>query len=299
MKLEQKKKILNAGKSTELLEAEADALADMSIDIDESEKEMIRQDAASADEAEEIIAAERETLVKKAAVKKAKEKVNDEVPSSILTQLPAGGPTKASGTIHMKHSYYLLKGRSNKTGKFEIMGLYAAAKQMNFLISSYRRGCLYAAKFLIDVETELKHLSETFKVKEKENEEFLKSLTLMEVEPFESNKPMKPDWVYVSPYAWHMNDLLLRYDLILRKCYPYFAMRMIDRDEFKNRVTSMSRDLRRLFSMGNSYFFVGPESFIKKDAVYLQAVTNFGELDKDIIERKRVPHLVEIPKQFI
>lgn len=298
MKHSQKKKILNEGKSSYLLESQAEALADLSIDIDESEKEMIRQDAASDDEANEIIATEREVLVKKVALKKAKEKINEEVPSAVLTQLPAGGPTKATGTIHMKHSYYLLQGRSRKTGKFEIMGLYAAAKQMNFLISSYRRGCLYAAKFLIDVETELKHLSETFKIKEKENEEFLKSLTLMEVEPFESNKPMKPDWVYVSPYAWHMNDLLLRYDLILRKCYPYFAMRMIDRDEFKVRVTSMSRDLRRLFGMGNSYFFVGPESFLKKDAVYLQAVTNFGELDEDIIKRKLVPNLVEIPKQF-
>ncbi len=291
--------IIDDGKSSELIEAEMEVLGDDGIDIDAGEMEMIKQDAESPEEAAEIIEAERKVVKRKAAVKKAREKIDKATPSNALTQRPSGGQTRAKGEIHMRHVYALMIGRRGFDGVAPIPGLYAAAKQANLLTREYRRGCLYAAKFLIDTEAELANLKERFRIKQKENDRFLSSLTLMKIEPYVSSKPAEPEWMYFSPYSWHYTELLLEYDLLLRKAYPYYSMRLIDRKDFEQRVLSLSRDLRRLFAMNMPYYFVGPESFRKKDAVYLQAVTDFGELDKDIIERKVAPKMVEIPKQFL
>lgn len=288
------KKIIDSGKSLELIDAENEVLEDTSIDIEESDKEIIRMDSDSEEEADEIISAEVGVLKKREAVKLAKERINEEAPSSVLTQRPSGGVIRATGEIHSRHAYMLLTGRKEPF----ITGLYAAAKKMNTVIRDYKRGCLYASKFLIDTEAEINNIKKIFELRQKENQLYLESQTLMKVPPFQSSRPAEPEWVYFSPYAWHFNELLLRYDQQVCKFYPYYAMRMIDREEFKKRVTSLSRELRRLFSMNNKYYFVGPESFLKKDAVYLQAVSDFGELSEDIINRKVVPNLVEIPKQF-
>ncbi len=283
-------------KSLEMRDAEIEVLEDVSIDISEADKEMIRMDADSPEEAEEIIAAEVDEVRKKETVKRAKQRVNEETPSSVHSQRPSGGVIRATGEIHSKHAYMLLIGRRANPA---ITGLYGAAKRMNNLIRDYRRGCLYAAKFLIDTEAEINHIKKLFELKQEENKNYLESKVIMQVEPYRATHPSKPEWVYFSPYAWHFNELLLRYDRQVCQFYPYYAMRMIDRKEFQDRVTSLSRELRRLFSMNNKYYWVGPESFRKQDEIYMQAVSDFGVLNQDIIDRKVVPHFVEIPKQFL
>lgn len=290
--------IIDDGKSSELIEAEMEVLGDDGIDLDAGEIEMIEQDAESPEEAAEIISAERKVIKRKAAVQKARGKIDEAAPSSSLTQRPSGGQTRAKGEIHMRHVYALMIGRSPEKGLPPIPGLYAAAKQVNTLTRDYRRGCLYASKFLLDTEAELANLKERFRIKKIENERFFDELSLMKIEPYSSSKPAEPEWMYFSPYSWHYTELLLEYDLLLRQAYPFYSMRLINRDEFEQRVKSLSRDLRRLFCMNMPYYFVGPESFRKKDAVYLQAVSDFGELNKDVISRKSAPKMVEIPRQF-
>lgn len=292
----EKDRILQEGKATELLESEIEVELDDSVDIDESDKQIIREDAADEIEAEEIIAAEVGIAKKQEALKRARKKINPEAPASTLTQRPANGLITAKGEIHSRHAWGLLKGRKEPPA---IAGLYAAAKMMNLLMREYRRGCLYAAKFLIDTEIELNNIKNKIELRQKENKKYFSEITRMKIEPFSSARPTQPEWVYFSPYSWHMTELVLMYDEMLRMSYPYYSMRLITREEFKKRTTSISRDLRRLFSMNSRYYWVGPESFIKKDEVYLQAVTDFGELNADIISRKVAPKMIEIPSQFL
>lgn len=289
---EKRNPILDDGKSTELREAESLLENDPTIDIPESEKRMIMEDAADAAEAEEIIEAEKQVVRRKKAMTMAKKKIDKDTPDKYLHKQPTSGQIEAVAYVHMKQAYNLMKGRGGAPDVPPITSLFGAAKKMNQLVADCRTGCPYAAKFLIEIEASIDKVIGKFEAKEEELHKQISERTLIKAEMFSSNKPTKIPLLFGTPYAYLLTDLLLRFDKMLRELYPYYTMRIIKRDEFEKTVLNLSRDIRRLCCQCDPYFYVGAESVKRKDDVYYQAVNSFGELDPAIISGELRPQLI-------
>lgn len=287
---------LDEGKSNELLAAEQEEKNTPTSKLGELDKQMIIDESESIEEANAVINEEEEKLMRKNALNRAHKKVNPETPLRILTKRPASGMIfQGEAELHMLQTYALLVGQNSPK---PITGLFASAKKLNELIGAYRKGCPFAAKFLMDIEKEIQFLNERIKAKDAEITRFLVSLTPLKLKKFTSKQTADPDLTFVNPYSYHYMALLLQYDEMLRKIFPYYQTSLLDYERFAQVTNEFGRHFRRLFSSADKYFYVGMESFKKQDTTYLAAITYFGELDKELVSRKVGPQFVALPSHL-
>ena len=290
-----KHKILDARKSREL-QASEDA---SNVELTALEETMIRDEAASDTEAKEIMDEELTRKRREISLAQAEKLINQETPSRILMERPSWGAAGAACEIHTRQTYAMLLGRRGDTENSSITGLYAGAKRIRLVVNAYRRGCPFAAQFLVRLEEDLKKVNELFELKESEVRKLVQRISRVQMKRFTSRSPARIDVVFVNPYAWHILDLVLRFDDMVRIMLPYRQTHMIDNKIYFNLVQEFGRHLRRLFASCNRYFFVGADAVEKKDEVYLAAVNQFGDLDPEIHEGKLLPYLIAIPQSFV
>lgn len=290
--------ILRESRARELDEAERE-LADVNqndIKLTPLQKDMIRDESADAQEAEEIIADKEAKLRERKLVAIASKRINQATPSRMLLERPAWGATDANAEVHMRQTWAVTLGRDVAP---KITGLFGFASNVKRVISSYRKGCPFAAMVLLQLEEELKHVNEIFKIKEHEVRKLLDTSIRIKMKPFVSEMPVSLELSFASPYSYHVTELLLIYDDILRLTYPYYQARIIETEYYFNLTRTLGRHLRRIMQCCNGYSFVGAESTLKKDSVYQAAVNVFGELNPGIIDKTLLPYLVRVPPAFM
>ena len=259
------------------------------------DKDIIRAESETPEEAAAVIAGEESRLRKEKALEQAAKLINQETPSRMLLERPAWGITGATGELHMRSSWAICLGRSSPM----ITGMYGFAAKVKAVIAAYRKGCPFAAQRLLKLEAELKKVNEIFSVKEAELRKMLGSSVRTKMAPFTSERPSSVSVNFISPYAYHVFELLLIYDDIMRIIFPYAQMGMIDPKIYQESLKDLGRHIRRILSTCDGYYFVGDASCRAQDDIYQAAVNAFGEPDARIIEGKLLPYLVAIPQAFV
>lgn len=285
--------VIRGQRARELEEAERE-LGD--IGLSSLEQDIIRSEASSPEEATAIIHDEIAKKKQSAVMKTAAAKVNPETPSRMLLERPSWGGSAAEGEVHMRQSWAVLLGRETPP---VVTGLYGFASRVKRVIGGYRLGCPFAALMLKNLETDLIQVNEIFSIKEGEVRKLMDSAVRLRMKPFTSEIPVPVEVSFASPYSYHVFELLLIYDDILRIVYPYHRVRKIDPNFFPDLVKSLGRHLRRIMGSTNGYFFVGMESTLTQDATYQAAVNQFGDLPDGILDGKDLPHLVKVPPLFV
>lgn len=293
----EKKRVVHTRKSRELQESEDNS----NVTLTALEETMIRDEASSDEEASEIMEEELTLKRREMSLAQAEKLINQETPSRILMERPSWGAAGAACEIHTRQTYAMLLGRRGGTANASspITGLYAGAKRIRQVVNAYRRGCPFAAQFLVRLEQDLNQVNELFELKESEVRKLVQGISRVQMKRFCSRAPARIDVVFVNPYAWHVLDLVLRFDDMVRILLPYRQVHMIDNTVYFNLVQELGRHLRRLFAHCNRYFFVGQEAVEKQDELYLAAVNQFGELDPEIHDGKLLPYLIAIPQSFV
>ena len=286
---------LDGTRSRELEAAERELADDPELQLSPLDKDIIRAESETPEEAAAVIAGEESRLRKEKALEQAAKLINQETPSRMLLERPAWGITGATGELHMRSSWAICLGRSSPM----ITGMYGFAAKVKAVIAAYRKGCPFAAQRLLKLEAELKKVNEIFSVKEAELRKMLGSSVRTKMEPFTSERPSSVSVHFISPYAYHVFELLLIYDDIMRIIFPYAQMGMIDPKIYQESLKDLGRHIRRILSTCDGYYFVGDASCRAQDDIYQAAVNAFGEPDARIIEGKLLPYLVAIPQAFV
>ncbi len=286
---------LDGTRSRELEAAERELADDPEVRLSPLDQDIIRAESETPEEAAAVIAGEESRMRKEKALEQAAKLINQETPSRMLLERPAWGITGATGELHMRSSWAICLGRSSPM----ITGMYGFAAKVKAVIAAYRKGCPFAAQRLLKLEAELKKVNEIFSVKEAELRKMLGSSVRTKMEPFTSERPSSVSVNFISPYAYHVFELLLIYDDIMRIIFPYAQMGMIDPKIYQDSLKELGRHIRRILSTCDGYYFVGDASCRAQDDIYQAAVNAFGEPDARIIEGKLLPYLVAIPQAFV
>ena len=286
---------LDGTRSRELEAAERELADDPEVRLSPLDQDIIRAESETPEEAAAVIAGEESRLRKERALEQAAKLINQETPSRMLLERPAWGITGATGELHMRSSWAICLGRSSPM----ITGMYGFAAKVKAVIAAYRKGCPFAAQRLLKLEAELKKVNEIFSVKEAELRKMLGSSVRTKMAPFTSERPSSVSVNFISPYAYHVFELLLIYDDIMRIIFPYAQMGMIDPKIYQENLKELGRHIRRILSTCDGYYFVGDASCRAQDDIYQAAVNAFGEPDARIIEGKLLPYLVAIPQAFV
>ena len=286
---------LDGTRSRELEAAERELADDPELQLSPLDKDIIRAESETPEEAAAVIAGEESRLRKEKALEQAAKLINQETPSRMLLERPAWGITGATGELHMRSSWAICLGRSSPM----ITGMYGFAAKVKAVIAAYRKGCPFAAQRLLKLEAELKKVNEIFSVKEAELRKMLGSSVRTKMAPFASVRASSVRVTFISPDAYHVFELLLIYDDIMRIIFPYAQMGMIDPKIYQESLKDLGRHIRRILSTCDGYYFVGDASCRAQDDIYQAAVNAFGEPDARIIEGKLLPYLVAIPQAFV
>ena len=286
---------LDGTRSRELEAAERELADDPELQLSPLDKDIIRAESETPEEAAAVIAGEESRLRKERALEQAAKLINQETPSRMLLERPAWGITGATGELHIRSSSVIWLGRSSPV----LTGMSGFAAQVKAVIAAYRKGCPFAAQRLLKLEAELKKVNEIFSVKEAELRKMLGSSVRTKMAPFTSERPSAVSVNFISPYAYHVFELFLIYDDIMRIIFPYAQMGMIDPKIYQESLKDLGRHIRRILSTCDGYYFVGDASCRAQDDIYQAAVNAFGEPDARIIEGKLLPYLVAIPQAFV
>lgn len=294
-----RKKIDEARKSIEYKEAESE-VADVEVNLTPKEEQEIAELAESPEELDKL----RQTAINSKkhieALKVAKRKVNESVPSRHLVQRPGYGHITATTQLHSRGAYNFFLGREQQikivNGKrvrqTRIVGLTRAAAGLKRITAGYQSGCPYAAWTLIKIDDQIEKMQEAIKQSQIDAEKLRQFASHIKIEPFCSKTPTEITLDFKSSYAYHFANLLIEYDLLLRSILNYKIHGFITHEDYRTIESTLGTPLRHLFRLADSWHFVGKEAVESKNAKLQEAEHRMGILPKDILSGERTPKFV-------
>lgn len=288
MTIKRKSKLTDSAKSNELKQAEKTIREQTSVSL--SEKNDI---ASMAENKTEQAIMEKELIddkVAKQSVAEAKKNINKEVPAQYLNSRPSGGVTEGSVTYHMRETYAFMLGRRNP--KPELIGLFAAAARLKTIVQGYYADCPYACWKLVELEQEITDLKKQMKLIEQEAIALVNHSSNVVIKKFEAKRPTNVMLSFAEPYAYHIADLLVQYDDILRIMLKYKEKQFISYEEYATIENKMAKPLRRILNTTTKWYYVGREAVLEQNAKNQQAEASMGILPDEIINDKIKPTMI-------
>lgn len=285
------KRIRDKSRASELREAEIDVAA-TGVSLTAAERRDIRDIADSPEEESELVEERLAQKRNEQAMRRARQKVNESVPSRTLLTRPGYGPSHGNVQIHVRDSFAFLLGRSNRDGKFYISGLFDSSVAARKVVQGHHAGCPYATWYLIQIEKEI----HDFRILVAEMEEKAKALvqaaTFVRMNPFVSRQPAEVPLDFVVSYGFWFVDLLVRYDNVLRLLQPYLRQKFISLGEYAAIQQPLGKALRRMLRLPSRWRFVGRDAVLQKTHAFYAAEHEMGVLPQEILEGAIKPELV-------
>lgn len=281
------------GESSELRDAKA-AVAAAGVSLTPAEERDLRDIAEGEDDLRELREEKLEEKRQQAAMRQARSRVNDAVPSRTLVQRPTYGATRGKVYLHVRDTYAFLLGReaNPETHKGYIAGMFAASKTMRTLVQGHIAGCPYATWFLVRIEDGMARSREMVKEKEANAIALVEAATPVRLEPFTSRRPAEVPLDFTASYGFHFADILVRFDNVLRILQSYLRQGFITQDEYRAIRQPLAKELRNLFRLPQQWRFVGKDAVMQQTNQLLAAEHDMGRLPQEILDGERLPQLV-------
>lgn len=286
--------IKESSRASELRDAEAAVAAPGVVTLTPAEERELRDIAEGEDDLQALRKEKLDEKREQAAMRQARRRVNDAVPSRTLVQRPTYGATRGKVYLHVRDTYAFLLGReaNPETHKGYIAGMFAAGKTMRTLVQGHVAGCPYATWYLIQIEEGMAKFREMVKEKETQAQALVEAATPVRLEPFTSRGPAEVPLDFAASYGFHFADILVRYDNVLRVLQSYLRQGFITQDEYRAIRNPLAKELRRLFRLPQQWRFVGRDAVLQQTNPFLAAEHDMGRLPQEILDGERLPQLV-------
>ena len=280
--------------ASELRDAKAAVAAAGNVSLTPAEERDLRDIAEGEDDLRELREEKLEEKRQQAAMRQARSRVNDAVPSRTLVQRPTYGATRGKVYLHVRDTYAFLLGReaNPETHKGYIAGMFAASKTMRTLVQGHIAGCPYATWFLVRIEDGMAKFREMVKEKEANAIALVEAATPVRLEPFTSRRPAEVPLDFTASYGFHFADNLVRFDNVLRILQSYLRQGFITQDEYRAIRQPLAKELRNLFRLPQQWRFVGKDAVMQQTNQLLAAEHDMGRLPQEILDGERLPQLV-------
>ena len=290
---EKLKAIQESAEASELRDAKA-AVAAAGMSLTPAEERDLRDIAEGEDDLRELREEKLEEKRQQAAMRQARSRVNEAVPSRTLVQRPTYGATRGKVYLHVRDTYAFLLGReaNPETHKGYIAGMFAASKTMRTLVQGHIAGCPYATWFLVRIEDGMAKFREMVKEKEANAIALVEAATPVRLEPFTSRRPAEVPLDFTASYGFHFADILVRFDNVLRILQSYLRQGFITQDEYRAIRQPLAKELRNLFRLPQQWRFVGKDAVMQQTNQLLAAEHDMGRLPQEILDGERLPQLV-------
>ena len=290
---EKLKAVQERADASELRDAKA-AVAAAGVSLTPAEERDLRDIAEGEDDLRELREEKLEEKRQQAAMRQARSRVNDAVPSRTLVQRPTYGATRGKVYLHVRDTYAFLLGReaNPETHKGYIAGMFAASKTMRTLVQGHIAGCPYATWFLVRIEDGMAKFREMVKEKEANAIALVEAATPVRLEPFTSRRPAEVPLDFTASYGFHFADNLVRFDNVLRILQSYLRQGFITQDEYRAIRQPLAKELRNLFRLPQQWHFVGKDAVLQQTNQFLAAEHDMGRLPQEILDGERLPQLV-------
>ena len=286
--------IKESSRASELRDAEAAVAAPGVVTLTPAEERELRDIAEGEDDLQALRKEKLDEKREQAAMRQARRRVNDAVPSRTLVQRPTYGATRGKVYLHVRDTYAFLLGReaNPETHKGYIAGMFAASKTMRTLVQGHIAGCPYATWFLVRIEDGMAKFREMVKEKEANAIALVEAATPVRLEPFTSRRPAEVPLDFTASYGFHFADNLVRFDNVLRILQSYLRQGFITQDEYRAIRQPLAKELRNLFRLPQQWRFVGKDAVMQQTNQLLAAEHDMGRLPQEILDGKRLPQLV-------
>ena len=286
--------IKESSRASELRDAEAAVAAPGVVTLTPAEERELRDIAEGEDDLQALRKEKLDEKREQAAMRQARRRVNDAVPSRTLVQRPTYGATRGKVYLHVRDTYAFLLGReaNPETHKGYIAGMFAASKTMRTLVQGHIAGCPYATWFLVRIEDGMAKFREMVKEKETNAIALVEAATPVRLEPFTSRRPAEVPLDFTASYGFHFADILVRFDNVLRILQSYLRQGFITQDEYRAIRQPLAKELRNLFRLPQQWRFVGKDAVMQQTNQLLAAEHDMGRLPQEILDGERLPQLV-------
>ena len=286
--------IKESSRASELRDAEAAVAAPGVVTLTPAEERELRDIAEGEDDLQALRKEKLDEKREQAAMRQARRRVNDAVPSRTLVQRPTYGATRGKVYLHVRDTYAFLLGReaNPETHKGYIAGMFAASKTMRTLVQGHIAGCPYATWFLVRIEDGMAKFREMVKEKEANAIALVEAATPVRLEPFTSRRPAEVPLDFTASYGFHFADNLVRFDNVLRILQSYLRQGFITQDEYRAIRQPLAKELRNLFRLPQQWRFVGKDAVMQQTNQLLAAEHDMGRLPQEILDGERLPQLV-------
>ena len=286
--------IKESSRASELRDAEAAVAAPGVVTLTPAEERELRDIAEGEDDLQALRKEKLDEKREQAAMRQARRRVNDAVPSRTLVQRPTYGATRGKVYLHVRDTYAFLLGReaNPETHKGYIAGMFAAGKTMRTLVQGHIAGCPYATWFLVRIEDGMAKFREMVKEKEANAIALVEAATPVRLEPFTSRRPAEVPLDFTASYGFHFADILVRFDNVLRILQSYLRQGFITQDEYRAIRQPLAKELRNLFRLPQQWRFVGKDAVMQQTNQLLAAEHDMGRLPQEILDGERLPQLV-------
>lgn len=286
--------IKESSRASELRDAEAAVAAPGVVTLTPAEERELRDIAEGEDDLQALRKEKLDEKREQAAMRQARRRVNDAVPSRTLVQRPTYGATRGKVYLHVRDTYAFLLGReaNPETHKGYIAGMFAASKTMRTLVQGHIAGCPYATWFLVRIEDGMAKFREMVKEKEANAIALVEAATPVRLEPFISRRPAEVPLDFTASYGFHFADILVRFDNVLRILQSYLRQGFITQDEYRAIRQPLAKELRNLFRLPQQWRFVGKDAVMQQTNQLLAAEHDMGRLPQEILDGERLPQLV-------
>jgi len=177
--------IKESSRCSELRDAEAAVAAPGVVTLTPAEERELRDIAEGEDDLQALRKEKLDEKREQAAMRQARRRVNDAVPSRTLVQRPTYGATRGKVYLHVRDTYAFLLGReaNPETHKGYIAGMFAASKTMRTLVQGHIAGCPYATWYLVQIEEGMARFRALVQEKEAQARALVEAATPVRLEP--------------------------------------------------------------------------------------------------------------------
>ena len=286
--------IKESSRASELRDAEAAVAAPGVVTLTPAEERELRDIAEGEDDLQALRKEKLDEKREQAAMRQARRRVNDAVPSRTLVQRPTYGATRGKVYLHVRDTYAFLLGReaNPETHKGYIAGMFAASKTMRTLVQGHIAGCPYATWYLVQIEEGMARFRALVQEKEAQARALVEAATPVRLEPFTSRRPAEVPLDFTASYGFHFADILVRFDNVLRILQSYLRQGFITQDEYRAIRQPLAKELRNLFRLPQQWRFVGKDAVMQQTNQLLAAEHDMGRLPQEILDGERLPQLV-------
>jgi len=286
--------IKESSRASELRDAEAAVAAPGVVTLTPAEERELRDIAEGEDDLQALRKEKLDEKREQAAMRQARRRVNDAVPSRTLVQRPTYGATRGKVYLHVRDTYAFLLGReaNPETHKGYIAGMFAASKTMRTLVQGHIAGCPYATWYLVQIEEGMARFRALVQEKEAQARALVEAATPVRLEPFTSRRPAEVPLDFTASYGFHFADILVRFDNVLRILQSYLRQGFITQDEYRAIRQPLAKEWRNLFRLPQQWRFVGKDAVMQQTNQLLAAEHDMGRLPQEILDGERLPQLV-------